>query len=137
MSRFPKLTTGIFNICSNLKNSNSEGKDGVPNKFLRFFIPTISEKSVILINRCMLEKYFPKSLKIARLAPLFKSGDKQDPSNCRSISVLASLSKIVDRIRYTKLENFQKTTKRRNPRQFGFRKKLPTVDALISTTEYR
>ena len=64
------ITAEIFNICSNLKNSKSEGKNGIPNKFVKFFSPIILETLVVLINRCMVEGHFPKSLKLARVVPL-------------------------------------------------------------------
>ena len=40
---FPTTTAETFNICLNLKNLNSEGKDGIANNFVKFFSPNTSE----------------------------------------------------------------------------------------------
>ena len=42
-------------------------------------------------------------LKIARIAPIYKSGDKMNPVNYRPISVLPSISKINERVSYNRL----------------------------------
>jgi hypothetical protein len=46
---------------------------------------------------------FPDRLKYAEVKPLFKNGDKTDPSNYRPISLLTSFSKIFEKIIYRRL----------------------------------
>ena len=131
---FPTTAAEIFNNCLNLKNATSEGKDvknatsegkdGFPNNFVKFLTPNISKTLVVLINSCMVEENFLKSLELASVVPLFKSGDRQDPSIYRLFSLLPSLSKNVERILYSRLENFRETTNQITPRQFEFRKTL-------------
>ena len=41
---------------------------------------------------------FPSILKQARVIPIFKAGDKEDPGNYRPISILPTLSKIIENI---------------------------------------
>ena len=43
---------------------------------------------------------FPNKLKIAKVTPLFTSGDAENVTNYRPISVLPVFSKIFDRIMY-------------------------------------
>jgi hypothetical protein len=45
----------------------------------------------------ILEGVFHSNLKIAKISPLFKSGDKSLPGNYRPISVLPNLSKIFEK----------------------------------------
>ena len=40
---------------------------------------------------------FPSILKQARVIPMFKSGHKEDPGNYRPISILPTLSKIIEK----------------------------------------
>ena len=49
---------------------------------------------------------FPDEMKIARIIPLFKSGDKQNVSNYRPISLLPQFSKILEKIFNNRLINF-------------------------------
>ena len=46
---------------------------------------------------------FPEKMKIAKVSPIFKKGDKSILSNYRPISVLPCFSKILERIMYNRL----------------------------------
>ena len=46
---------------------------------------------------------FPDSLKIAKVTPTFKSGDKDNRSNYRPISTLPVFSKVLERIMVTEI----------------------------------
>ena len=49
-------------------------------------------------NLSISKKVFPNASKVAKLKPLFKKGKKTDPSNYRPISLLPSISKIIERV---------------------------------------
>ena len=88
-----------------------------------------------LINKSFSYGLFPKCLKDARVSPLFKSGSKINKDNYRSISVLPALSKSLERLMYRRLYNFLEKEKLLTDKQFGFRSKRSTIDALITITE--
>ena len=48
---------------------------------------------------------FPDSLKIAKVTPIFKSGDKDNVRNYRPISILPVFSKVLERIMYNRVYN--------------------------------
>jgi hypothetical protein len=56
---------------------------------------------------------FPDSLKIAKIFPIFKEGDKRDPNNYRPIAVLPILSKMFEVIINNRILEFlsEKKTK--------------------------
>ena len=118
-----------------MTNSHSEGLDHINNNFVKFFNPVIAEPLSILLNRCMTTGIFPKRFKIAKVCPLFKSGQRNDPSNFRPISILPSLSKIFEKIIHTRISNFLETTKQIPSEQYDFQKKKSTVDALLTHVE--
>ena len=49
---------------------------------------------------------FPSKLKLARVIPLYKSGDIADMNNYRPISVLPSLSKLFEKIVYAQIYEY-------------------------------
>ena len=50
-----------------------------------------------MINISNLNGQFPDTLKVAKLIPIHKSGTQDDHTNCRPISILSILSKIVEK----------------------------------------
>ena len=72
-------------------------------------------------------------MKIARVIPLFKSGDKSLFTNYRPVSVLPVFSKFLERIVYNRLINFLNKYDILSQNQYGFRKKYSTAHALIQS----
>jgi hypothetical protein len=75
---------------------------------------------------------FPERLKHSTIKPLYKKGDKTDPSNYRPISLLTSFSKVIEKALYNRLIEYVNNNKILNSQQFGFRKNLATEDAIFS-----
>ena len=83
----------VYKSLYHLKQSNTKGTDGLDGKILRLSVPFIAETLTCIYNLCIDKNTFPQVFKEAKVIPLFKSGDKLDPSNFRPISVLPILSK--------------------------------------------
>ena len=84
----------------------------------------------ILLNNCMRSGIFPDELKIARVIPLYKSGDKSDITNYRPIALLPVQSKIFEKLIHSRLTKFFDDDNVIYNKQFGFRKKHSTIHAL-------
>ena len=74
---------------------------------------------------------FPDELKLARVVPIYKSGDKKEVSNYRPISVLSFYSKIFEKIMYEYVVEFMDKNEIIFKNQFGFRKNHSTQHAVI------
>ena len=74
-------------------------------------------------------------MKIAKVIPIFKKGDKKEVNNYRPISLLTGISKILERIIYTRLINFLQVNDIFSNFQFGFRQKHSTSHALLTFIE--
>ena len=72
----------------------------------------------------------PSQLKIAKVVPIFKSGDSLNMDNYRPISLLNVFSKILEKIVHKRLSNHLETNKLLSPFQFGFRKNISTIHPL-------
>ena len=88
-----------------------------------------------LINQTFSQGEYPDCLKIAKVIPLFKSASKTDVDTYRSISLLPVLSKVLEKIMFNRLIKFLDKNDILYEKQFGFRSKHSTVDALIEITE--
>ena len=77
---------------------------------------------------------FLDSLKIAKVTPIFKSGDSSLLGNYRPISVLPVFSKILERILYNRLYLFFNDINLLFSKQFGFQKNTSTEHAILQLT---
>ena len=89
-SMFLKATNEyeIEKIIKQMKHKTSFGPDGVSPKLLKLSTVTVIRPLTILNNRCMENGCFPESLKVAKVLPIYKSGDQEDFANYRPISIL-------------------------------------------------
>ena len=89
-----------------------------------------------LINRSFQIGHFPLFCKIARVVPIYKSGDSSDVNNYRPISILPIFSKIFEKIVYQQIFGYFQKFGLLSKNQFGFRKNLSTSDAIIDLTQF-
>ena len=54
---------------------------------------------------------FPNKLKVARVSPIYKEGDKKERGNYRPISVLSNVAKLFEKLVYIQLINYLNGTK--------------------------
>ena len=96
----PTDTTELKKIIKNMKNTHTAGADGICSKILIAVTDLIVLPLAHCINFSLLHGVVPKVTKIARIIPIYKSGDKNNISNYRPISVLPTLSKVLERVVY-------------------------------------
>ena len=76
-------------------------------------------------------RHLPKSLKIAKIIPIYKNDDPTQITNYRLISLLPSISKILEKIAYKRLYSFLNINNILIPNQYGFRKNHSTDYAIL------
>ena len=116
-------------------NNSSPGYDEVPSIVLKQNIHMLIKPLTYLINSSINKGIFPNELKIAKVIPIFKSGDKTSIENYRPISVLSVFSKIFEKIMYNHLINFINKQDILYKYQFGFRKQHSTNHAIITLVD--
>ena len=67
---------------------------------------SVSQPLYILMNRSSSEGIFPDTWKLANVIPIFKKGDKSQPSNYRPAALLSCIGKFQERIVFENLHNF-------------------------------
>ena len=73
-----------------------------------------------IFNLLLKTDTFPDIMKIARICPIFKSGDKELIVNYRPISVVPAFSKISERLLYSRLFAFLNLHALLTPSQLEF-----------------
>ncbi|KAG8278220.1 hypothetical protein J6590_108668 [Homalodisca vitripennis] len=122
-------------IISSLKNKSSSGHDEVPLKLIKYVGKSLLKPLVHLINSSLITGNFPEVLKVSRVIPIFKKGEKFKMNNYRPVSVLPSLSKIYERVMYSRLVDHLKNNDLFDRQQHGFRKGKSITSALLEFTE--
>lgn len=123
----PTTTDEISKIINNLNNNTSAGIDGINSKCIKCVKKHIIDELTQCVNNCLKSGVFPDSLKIAKVSPIYKAGSKSDPGNYRPISVLPVLSKVFERVIYTRLEQHLTSQNFIYEKQYGFRPKSNTL----------
>ena len=109
----------VERIKGTLKNKNSSGFDEVSNK--KGITTGISTPLSILINKTLSEGIFPTEMKKADTIPLYKNKDKHDKNNYRPISLLLTISKVLEKVMYKRTYNFLINSGQFFKSQYGFR----------------
>ena len=126
----PATPQEIAEIIKSLKNG-APGYDEINIKILQLSVTPIIGPLSFLCNRSLTEGVFPSELKLANVLPLFKSGESMLFNNYRPVSLLCTLSKVFEKIMYSRLLNFLDYHKILIGNQFGFRKLHSSYMALM------
>ena len=110
----------LCKLVAKMKPKKSCGLDDVSNMLLKNLISVIKQPLCELINNSLMTGEFPDLMKIAKVMPLYKNGDKLLPDNYRPISLLPVLSKLLEKVVYVKLTEHLDKHQILYNRQFGF-----------------
>ena len=124
----------IDNLLS-LNCSKAMGVHKLSAKMLKIAAPVISSSVSKLMNMSIEKAVFPYRWKTAKVTPKFKSGDRDDMTNYRPISVLPVLSKLLERHVHNHLYDYLNDNNLLYVRQSSFRKNHGTDTALIKIVD--
>jgi hypothetical protein len=117
-----------------LKDSKSSGQDKIPVKNLKDSSDVCVAYLSYIFNCFLLTGIFPDDWKLARVSPIYKSGDKQECGNYRPMSVLSVVAKIFEKLVCGQLNQYLKENEILTKFQSGFREGHSTTSSLLSTT---
>ncbi len=122
----------VEKLIRGLSDATAVGVDGISPRVLKAAIKPLSVIIAKLINKSFAHGCFPDKLKVAKVSPIFKTGDRTDPGNYRPISVLPTISKIYERIVHSQLVSYLEKYSLLSNSQFGFRKHHSTETCILS-----
>ena len=111
----------VFKELRCLDSKKSMGDDGINAGFLKMCTPSIVSYITKLINESIVTSEYPSAWKIAKITALFKGGDDKDVNNYRPISILSTVSKIIEKHVYTHLYKYFSDFNLLSNNQSGFR----------------
>lgn len=126
----------VKNIIISLDDKKACGHDGITSQVLKIAATHHIFEIKKIINLSLSSGVFPTSLKTALVVPIHKSGDTNDISNYRPISLLPIFSKVLEKIVHNRVYNYLKTFNLISDNQYGFLPGLGTEDALINFTKF-
>lgn len=126
----PTTAEEIENIVSKFQNKTSCGVDELSNQVLKKIIKAISNPLQIVFNKSISEGKVPNEMKNAIITPIHKAKSRSEISNYRPVSVLTSISKILEKIVYKRMYGFLQSNNILYESQYGFRSNMSTVDAI-------
>lgn len=126
---YPITESEIINACLSLKNKQSLDVTYISSKIAKGIIKGIATPLSEIFNSCFQVGCFPDLLKLARIKPIFKKGDKFTADNYRPISLLPCLSKVFEKIISNRLLEYLNKNHILAAEQYGFRKNRSTAAA--------
>ena len=130
----PTDTTEVLNVVGKLENK-STSLDTIPVFVFKILSPIIAPILSDIFNSSIREGSFPEILKISRVIPIHKSKNHKIVSNFRPISILPTISKVIEKIMKKRVTSFIETNDIICSQQFGFREGYNTVDAALELVD--
>ncbi|MCG7869794.1 MAG: hypothetical protein JAY74_25915 [Candidatus Thiodiazotropha taylori] len=119
----------------NLDVTKSTGLDCIGPRVLNTAHDIICSSITHIINKSLQNSIFPTVWKNAKICPIHKSGQKDDVNNYRPISVLPTISKIIEKWVHIKFMTFLNNHRLLHQTQSGFRNGHSTESALLLMTD--
>ena len=110
----------IEKIITNLPNKTSPSHNGVSNTLLKKLNKSISYPLSIIFNQSINQGVFPDLMKQAEVIPLYKGQQQDMVVNYHPISLLMTISKLLEKILYTRIYKFLDKNNILYESQFGF-----------------
>ena len=128
------MTDKLSSTLNKMKTSHGSGHDGIASLYLKIALPVVGRSLCDLFNKSLFAGKFPEDWKIARIAPIFKSGAKDDRSNYRPISVLPFISRLFEKVIFNQFYEYLDANKSLYEHQSGFRLLHSVATALMAST---
>jgi hypothetical protein len=128
---YPCSPAQIVSLVKNFENKSSPDLDGISMSLIKKVIIEISNPLSHIFTLSMSMGVFPDLFKTVRIVPIFKSGDKLSCDNYRPISLVKTISKILEKIVQISLVNHLEINHLIYKHQYGFLRSRSTEHNLL------
>ena len=126
----------IENLIKALPNKMSSGHDEINNVMLKSLCLAISYPLQLIFNQSIVTGVFPDKMKIAEVIPLYKGKQRDLMINYRPISLLMTISKLLEKVIYSRIYKFLEKNNILFESQYGFRTKRSCEQAILELTSH-
>ena len=131
----PFTENDLMHTISNMKIRKSSGYDGISNMNLKHCVKAISKPFFYICNFSITYRILPDRWKYELVLPVYKRGKRTNMSNYRPISLLLSLSKVLEACRFNRLNQHININRILVPEQYAFRRGI-NIENKFSTNKY-
>ena len=121
----------IIETINKLKNNKAHGDDLIINEMLKAGNQILIGLLNRLFNTVLSSGIYPDTWCTGTVIPIYKSGDKENPSNYRGITVNNCLGKLFNTIINKRIVTYLETNKLLSDTQIGFRPGRRTTDHIF------
>lgn len=125
----------VSQAIDSLNNKLSSGFDEIPSIVIKKSKFYLVKPLTHLINSSFISGIFPQKLKIGKIKPVFKKGNRNDVTSYRPVSLLPNFSKIYERLVYNQFADYLETNILIDKEQHGFRSGKSVTTAAIDFVE--
>lgn len=133
------LTPATYNevvvLINQLDAKKCAGPDNIPASFVKTHFELFARLLVDTFNEIIQTGQYPECLKVARVVPIHKAGDKKDVNNYRPISTLSVLDKLIEKLIVCRIMKYAIRRKVLYTHQYGFRTGSSTLTATSDLVE--
>lgn len=122
----------IISTFKTLNMKQTEDLWGLSVKTISSIIDVVAPFLADIFNLCIESGTFPDLMKLSKVIPLFKAGDRENSNDYRPISILPVFSKIFEKVMLNQMLSHFNINKLLHNKQFGFTKGRSTTDAGVA-----
>lgn len=122
MSEIIISETGILSLLTKLKTSSASDHLGFNNKILVNSSEGIHRILSAIFSQSLSSGFVPSDWRLAKVVPIFKSGDRSLPLNYRPISLTSTVCKLLEHVIHSQVINYLEEHNIIFKYQHGFRK---------------
>ena len=114
-----------------IRANSSPGHDGIPAVLLKNTMLHLAKPLCILWNESLRHGQIPSPVKIGKITPIYKGGDKRKRKNYRPVSLTSHIIKLVERVIAKKVIQHLEAENLYNNGQHGFRRGRSCLSQLL------
>lgn len=121
----------VITAVGSLSAGKAAGPDAIPVRLIKNNIDILAIHLLHIFNHSLANGIYPDELKVARVVPIYKGGERSDPRNYRPISVLNAINTVFEKVLCKRIQNFLNKYNIICHNQHGFRPQRSTSSAVL------
>ncbi len=133
LSDVPLEPVQVYKILREMPPKTSMGPDGIPACVLKYCAVPLALPLSLLYNASLESGSVPSLWKFAHIVPIYKKGNRSDPSNYRPVSLICDIVKGLEDPMCSVIRSHCLRNRLLSPEQFGFLSGRSTTGQLIDS----